>query len=39
MSDPEIGIVLFDREIWKRISRIDRRDQAGAENAASDRDS
>ena len=29
----------FDREIWKRISRIDRRDQAGAENAASDRDS
>ena len=30
---------MSDPEIWKRISRIDRRDQAGAENAASDRDS
>ena len=39
MSDPEIGHRAFDREIWKRVSRIDRRDQAGAENAASDRDS
>ena len=38
MSDPGDWDRAFDREIWKRISRIDRRDQAGAENAASDRD-
>ena len=45
MEDKDIGVILQystsarNYQIWKRISRIDRRDQAGADNAASDRDS